>query len=130
MIKTLIRRLFFPERKRNEITNDLKSNPHFSIKDEIQKHGTNAEGVSDFILEKGKVQSVFTPELGNQKNLILKKWHSKTGDIIKIGDVVCIIENENITMEFESVFSGRILSTCKVNEKLTIATELFQIEGI
>lgn len=130
MIKALIRRLFLSEKKRNEIIKDLKSNTNFQTKEEIQKSGTNSDQVSHFNLEKGKTQSVFTPELGNQKGLILTKWYFKPGDIVKYGDIICDIENENITMEFETVFSGKILSTCKLNERLTRGTELFKIEGI
>ena len=130
MIKTLIRWLFLSERKRNEIIKDLKSNTNFQTKEEIQKSGTNSDQISDFNLEKGKTQSVFTPELGNQKGLTLTKWYFNAGDIVKSGDIICDIENENITMEFETVFSGKILSTCKLNERLTSGTELFKIEGI
>ena len=130
MIRTLIRRLFLSERKRNEIIKDLKSNTNFQTKEEIQKSGTNSDQISDFNLEKGKTQSVFTPELGNQKELTLTKWYFNAGDIVKSGDIICDIENENITMEFETVFSGKILSTCKLNERLTSGTELFKIEGI
>ncbi|WP_082591161.1 biotin/lipoyl-containing protein [Sediminicola sp. YIK13] len=110
--------------------NDLKSNPNFRSKDEIDKNGPNSNSVSDFKLDKGEVQTIFTPELGNQKGLTLSKWFYKSGDIVKSGDIICVIENEDITMEFESVFNGRIISTCRLNEKLTSSTELFKIEGI
>ena len=78
--------------------------------------------------DKAKIQSVFAPNLGSEKGLILTKWYFKPGDTIIIGDIVCDIENENITMEFESLFKGRIVSTCKLNEKLTSRTEIFKIE--
>lgn len=130
MIKTLIRRLFVSDKKRKEILKDLNGNPNFRTKEEAQKHRTNSDGLLDFKLEKGKTKSVFTPDLGNQKNLTLTKWYIKPGDIVQFGDIICDIENENITMEFETVFSGKILSTCKLNEKLTSGTEIFKIEGI
>ena len=129
MIKSLIRKLFLSEEKRNEIINDLKSNPNFKTKEEIEKDGTDSIE-SDSSLEKGKVQSIFSPELGNQKGLTLAKWYFKPGDIVKRGDIVCEIENENITMEFESFYSGKIISTCRLNQKLTSGIELFKIEGI
>jgi len=130
MIKTLIRRLFLSEKKRKEIVKDLKQDPSFRTTEEIKKERTNPSVNSDFHLDKGKVESILTPDLGNQKGLTLTKWYFKSGDIVKSGDVVCNIENENITMEFESVFNGRILSTCKLNEKLTSGTIIFEIEGI
>lgn len=109
---------------------DLKSNTNFQTKEDVQKRENDSDLVSDFKLEKGKIQSVFTPELGNQKGLILAKWFFKPGDIVKYGDIICDITNENITMEFETVFSGKILSTCKLNERLTNGTEIFKIEGV
>lgn len=130
MIKTLIRRLFLSEKKRNEIINDLKSNPNYRTEEETQKHGIDSDKISGFKLEKGKIQSVFSPDLENQKGLTLTKWYFKPGDIVKYGDIICDIENENISMEFETVFSGRLLSICKLNERLTSGTEIFKIEGI
>ena len=118
------------DKKRNEVIKDLKSSPNFRTKEEIQKHGTDSDRISDITLEKGKVESIFVPDLGNQKGLTLAKWYFKTGDIVKKGDIVCDIENENITMEFESFFSGKILLTSSLKDKLTSGMEIFKIEGI
>ncbi|MFD2916076.1 biotin/lipoyl-containing protein [Psychroserpens luteus] len=62
--------------------------------------------------------------------MVLTKWYFKSGDIVKKGDIVCDIENENITMEFESFFIGKILLICSLKTKLTSGTEIFKIEGI
>ncbi len=129
MIKSLIRKLFFPTKKRNEIISDEERNSNFRTKEELEKHKTNSVQ-SDFKIEKGKIQSVTLPELGNQKGFTLTKWYFKSGDIVKRGDIVCEIENENITMEFESIYSGKITPTCKLNQKLIQETEIFTIEGI
>jgi len=118
------------DKKRNEIIKDLNSNPNFRTKEETLKHGTDSDLNSDIMLEKGKVESIFVPDLGNQKGLVLTKWYFKSGDIVKKGDIVCDIENENITMEFESFFSGKILLTSRLKDKLTKGTEIFKIEGI
>ena len=129
MIKSLIKKLLLSDKKRNEIINDLKNDPNFKTKEEIEKNG-NILIQSDFKLKKGKVESIFSPELGNQKGLILTKWYVKPGDIVKSGDIVCEIENENITMEFETFYSGKILSICRLNQKLTNRIEIFTIVGI
>lgn len=129
MIKSLIRKLFLSDERRNEIINDLKNNPNFKTKDEIDKNGIDSNQLN-FKLEKGKVESIFSPDLGNQKGLILTKWYIKPGDSVKHGDIVCEIENENITMEFQSFYSGKIISICRLNQKLTSGMEIFKIEGI
>ncbi|WP_299252219.1 biotin/lipoyl-containing protein [uncultured Lacinutrix sp.] len=130
MIKNLIRRLFSSERKRNEIIKDLKSNTGFRTTEDSKKTKFDTGSNSDFTLEKGKIQSIYVPDLGNQKGLILTNWYFKQGDIVKHGDVICEIENKNISMEVETYFSGKLLSHCKLNEKLTSGTEIFKIEGI
>ncbi|WP_417799748.1 biotin/lipoyl-containing protein [Tenacibaculum sp.] len=129
MMKSIIHKLFFSERKRNEIINDLKSNPNFRTKEEIEKSGTDIVP-SDFRLEKGEVQTIFLPEIGNQKGLTLTRWYFRQGDVVKRGDIICEIENENIMIEFESHYSGKIISTCRLNQKLTSGIEILKIEGI
>jgi hypothetical protein len=86
----------------------LKSSPNFKTKEEVQKHEADSNRILNITLGKRKVESIFVPDLGNQKGLTLTKWYFKTGDIVKKEDIVCDIENENITMEFESFFSGEI----------------------
>ena len=81
-------------------------------------------------MKKGKVETIYSPNLGNQKDLILKKWYVEPDDLVKQGDIICLIENENISMEFESFYSRKIISTCKLHQKLSNGTELFKIEGI
>lgn len=129
MIKSLIKKLFLSDRKRDEIINDLKNNPNFKTREEINNNEKESN-LSDYKLKKGKVESIFSPDLGSQKGLILTKWFAKPRDIVKHGDIVCEIENENITMEFESFYCGKIISTCRLNQKLTSGMEIFKIEGI
>ncbi|WP_304132117.1 biotin/lipoyl-containing protein [Mesonia mobilis] len=124
MIKSLIHRLFQSSKKRSEILNDLKSNPNFQTESETDFNQ------ADFTLKKGKVETIYSPNLGNQKGLVLTKWYVEPDDLVNQGEIICLIENENITMEFESFYSGKIISTCKLHQKLSNGTELFKIEGI
>lgn len=124
MIKSFIHKLFQSSKKRNEILKDLESNPNFQTQSETDFNQ------ADFKLKKGKVETIYSPNLGNQKGLILTKWYVEPDDLVKQGEIICLIENENITMEFESLYSGKIISTCKLHQKLSNGTELFKIEGI
>ena len=124
MIKSFIHKLFQSSKKRNEILKDLKSNPNFQTQSETDVNQ------ADFKLKKGKVETIYSPNLGNQKGLVLTKWYVEPDDLVKHGDIICLIENENISMEFESFYSGKIISTCKLHQKLSNGTELFKIEGI
>ena len=129
MIKFFIRKLFPSNNKLDRILNDLKSNPNFKTKKEIKEQSTEFNP-SNLKLEKGKVESIFSPDLGDQKGLVLTKWFVQPGDIVNYGDIIGEIENKNIVMEFESFYNGKIISTCSLNQNLTTETELFKIEGI
>lgn len=124
MIKSFIHKLFQSSKKRNEILKDLKSNPNFQTQSETDFNQ------ADFKLKKEKVETIYSPNLGNQKGLVLTKWYVEPDDLVKQGEIICLIENENISMEFESFYSGKIISTCKLHQKLSNGTELFKIEGI
>lgn len=108
----------------------MESSPNFRTKEEIQKHKTDSNRILNITLGKRKIESIFVPDLGNQEGLTLTKWYFKTGDIVKKEDIVCYIENENITMEFESFFSGKIWLTSCLEDKLASGTEIFKIEGV
>ncbi len=130
MIKALIHRLFFSNKKQGELLENLKKNPDFRTKEEIEKGAMSSEQISDVALVKGELTSISVPCFEGQKDLILTKWHCKSGDIVKKGAIICDLENENIAMEFETFYSGKILLTSQLNAKLTAGEEIFKIEGI
>jgi len=125
MIKSFIRRLIHSESSKEKILKDSEKNDNFRANAEIDENQ-----VSKFKLEKGEIKTVFAPDLNNQKGLVLTKWHCKPGDIVKFGDMICDIENEYISMEFETVYSGEIVAICDVNKSLHPKAELFKIKGI
>ncbi len=96
----------------------------------IKQREIQTSAYYEYKLKKGEVQSVYTPELENQKNLVLTKWYFKPGEIIKPGEIVGDISNENIIMEFESMFKGKIIYTCPLNTKLIKGTKIFKVERI
>ncbi len=80
----------------------------FKIINEEKKLIDNIEEKS-LILEKGKESSIIVPDFKEIKNLKIKKWHVKEGDLIKEGAILCELENEEALLEFESAFEGVIL---------------------
>lgn len=129
MLKSLINKLFYSGRKEDQIIKDLKAIPNFRSKKEV-KEPRNERLQAHTKLKKGDTKSIYTPELGNLKGLVLTQWYFEIGDIVKSGDVVCKIENENITLEFETLYGGKIISTCRLNQKLTKGVEILKLEGI
>lgn len=70
------------------------------------------------------------PVIGTQKGFKVTKWYFKKESIVKAGNIIYEIENENITIEFESVYTGKLLWLCPIKEELTNGTVLCKIEGI
>lgn len=125
MIKSLLRKLFPSKTFQKEFLADLKTHPNFKSKDEMAQ-----QAPSGFVLEKGKIETIVLPTFKNQTGFVLTQWQVQPGDLVESGDIVCVIENQYMTMEFESVFKGRIVSICSVNQPLISGEEIFQIEGI
>lgn len=119
MIKKIINRLFFPEKERN-----LNSRTERAV----QKEPSNANQTNTVAFKKGEIHTFTIPNLGNQEPFIVTQFYYKPGDIVTTGTVLCEIENEEITIEMESYFYGKIIATCALNEKLTTGTEILKIE--
>ncbi len=81
-------------------------------------------------MKKGEIQTIVLPDFGDQKGLVLKKWHVQLDDIVKSDAIVCEIENKNITLELESFYHGKVIAMCPLHQELETGTEILQIEGI
>ena len=95
-------------------------------KDQKTSRSTSTKNIK---LEKGQTQTIHIPDINKQQNFVVSKWYYKIGDIIKGGDVLCEIQNDNIAMEFESFFEGKITWCCEENQKLSIGAEICKIQG-
>ncbi|HBD26587.1 biotin/lipoyl-containing protein [Flavobacterium sp.] len=128
MIKSLIDRIFNFKTKNEIIVKELKKNSSFKTKNEIESNQKDFMKV--FSIEKGELKPVNLPDFGNFKGFSLSEWRKKDGEIVKVGDVICVVENENITMEIESIYSGKLIITSKIKQQLNVNSELFKVEGI
>ncbi len=130
ILKYIFTKLFLSKRKRQEVIKDLKTNPNFRTNDEISKKESSSREEIILKLEKGEVKSILMPIIGTQKDFKVTKWYLKKESVVKAGTIICEIENENITIEFESVYTGKLLWLCPIKEELTKGTVLCKIEGI
>ncbi|WNM17884.1 biotin/lipoyl-containing protein [Flavobacterium capsici] len=132
MILKFIRNLFIGEyeNKEENYIEDLQSIPNFKTKEEILNNSSNSNNNTTRKLTKGEILITSVPDLGNLKNITLKKWHIKPGDIVKEGDVICEIETKNHIMEFECLTDGKVLSTSGLIGTLKVGDELCKIEVI
>ncbi len=109
---------------------ELNKIPGFRSRKEMELNPTQNNTVEDIVLKKGEIKTVCLPDFGNFKEFILAEWLKKNGDLIKSGDIVCVIENEVIVMELESAYTGKLSIVAKQNQPLNINSELFKVEGI
>lgn len=104
----------------------------FFPKNDNPKTRSNKEikDISKYNLERGKFVTVKFPNFSDYKNHILTQWYIKSGDLVSHGDIVCEIEGDEVTMEFETFYNGRITLICSENQKIESGTKLFTIEGV
>lgn len=74
-------------------------------KDQVVQEGqpmTTASGTGESI-------AILMPQAGNTMTEgTVVKWHVKEGDWVKVGQVICEIETDKATMDYESPYEGRI----------------------
>lgn len=78
---------------------------------------------------KEKTISVYIPNIQN-KSFTISKWYVKIGDFIQKGQIICELESNSITLEFESINSGKLVFINKSRSKLKFVDELCKIEEI
>ena len=76
-----------------------------------------------------KTTSILIPEIQN-KAFKISKWFVKVGDFIEEGQLICELETNSITLEFESFNSGKLVFITKSKEKLKTGDELCKIEQV
>ena len=75
--------------------------PNSEQKEEAMAEGHSTSG--------GKVIPVLMPQSGNtMEEGTVTAWHVKEGDQIAVGQVICEIETDKATMDFESPDAGRL----------------------
>lgn len=76
-----------------------------------------------------KTRSILIPKIQN-KAFKISKWFVKVGDFIEEGQIICELETNSITLEFESLYSGKLVFITKSEEKLITGDKLCKIETI
>lgn len=93
---------------------------------------SNESGMEEISLKKGESQKIMFPkQLDEKRNFKIVKWNFHTGQVVKSGDVLCkIINDENLSMEFQSFMNGRLNYKLPVNQKLTHESVLAEIVSV
>ena len=130
ILKFIFPKLFLSEEEKNEIINDLKSNSNFLTKEQLLRKDNSLKKEVEFVLKKGEIKPILMPDLGNQIGFKITKWYFKSGNVVKVGDIICNIENQNLTLELESNYNGKLISLSPTKEELVKGMEICEIEGI
>ena len=82
-------------------------------------------------LNKNEIVEIRVPELlKNNTSYFLKKWNVKIGDIVKTGDILCEIETNLYSLEFESYNNGKITYLHNDKSNVSVNDLLAIIEGV
>jgi Biotin-requiring enzyme len=130
MIKLLLKIIFNSKTKNSELLKELSKNPSFKTVEEIENNPNLRNNSKIIKLEKGEIKSITLPNFENIKGLYISEWKKKNGEIINSGDVVCVLVNDNILMELESFYSGKLIITSKLKQQVSMNSELFKVEGV
>ena len=85
--------------------------------------------VFEIPFHKNKTYSIFIPDIQN-KTFNVSKWFVKVGDIIQEGQIICELETNSITIELESLHTGKLVLITNSKGKLKPGDSLCKIEKI
>ncbi|MBU3012541.1 acetyl-CoA carboxylase biotin carboxyl carrier protein subunit [Polaribacter vadi] len=105
-----------------KVLNWLKSNKKDSrrlVKNEVFEIKYNTELTTD----------VLVPNIQN-KSFKISKWFVNVGDLIKEGQIICELENNSMSIEFESLTTGKLVYITKPKNKLQPNDLICKIEEL
>lgn len=76
-----------------------------------------------------KTINICIPNIQN-KTFKISKWFVKVGDKIQKNQLVCELESNSITIEFDNLISGKLVSITKSKGKLKPGDEICKIEKL
>ena len=83
--------------------------PQSKAETTVTQQPTNTPGPSDAPGTSGGVTPILMPQAGNtMEEGILLSWKVREGDHIEVGQIICEIETDKATIEYESPEAGRL----------------------
>ena len=64
--------------------------------------------ISKINYNSNKIEIIKIPNINNT-GFRISKWFCKVGEFVDEGDIICELENETVTIEFESFVSGKLV---------------------
>lgn len=115
------------------IKKNLKKYSLKIILDCLRFHKRNRQIVKNNIFEisfdENRVNVLRVPNIQN-KAFKVSKWFVKVGTYIEKNQVICELESNSITVEFESLTSGKVVAITRPKEKLFPDDTICKIELI
>ncbi|OSY89148.1 hypothetical protein WH52_00375 [Tenacibaculum holothuriorum] len=121
-------RKIFGQRKRNQsIINKYGLNTDSRFKKKPEEDG---EGINSIQLEKGKRIDIIVPDFLIKANRVLvTDYKFKLGETINEGEVLCELETEDLSFEFESFCTGKIVYI-NSNKRVIANEKIITLEGV
>lgn len=93
----------------------------------------NKKNVKNIVFEmphnQDRVNSIKIPNIQN-KTFKVSKWFVKVGEIVNENQIICELESNSITLEFESTNKGKLVKITNSTSKLKADDEICLIENI
>lgn len=119
-----IKELFFS----SETKDNVKS---ITIEKRIKKGENELKDPKSYpTLKFGERISMKCPDLGVEMTLRVSKWRVKVGQHVFPKQIICILENEEILIEYESITTAKVISLVELNTEVNPNEDLCVIEGI
>lgn len=74
-----------------------------------------------------KTMAIQIPNIQN-KTFTVSKWFVKVGDFIEKNQLICELESNSITLEFESLLAGKLVFITQSKEKLKAGDLICKVE--
>lgn len=76
-----------------------------------------------------KTTAIQIPNIQN-KTFTISKWFVKVGDDVEKNQLICELESNSITIEFESLHAGKLVFITQSEEKLKAGDLICKIEKV
>jgi len=83
--------------------------------------------IFEISFEEHKTTAIQIPNIQN-KTFKVSKWFVKVGDFIEKNQLICELESNSITLEFESLQTGKLVLITTSKEKLKAGDLICKIE--
>jgi len=124
MIWKALRELFFPEKESEKRgRKGLSRKQNFTPAHDVMPLQEELDSTGE------EVHNIFMPGVPgiDLTAMVVTKWYVNPGFMIRKGQVICRLENADVSIEFESAVEGRVLYIHPLRERIPVGAPVCRI---